>query len=33
LDRDEKGNVTSIVVVVQDITAQKKGEEEIAKAA
>jgi PAS domain S-box-containing protein len=30
-ERDEKGNVTSIVVVVQDITAQKKGEEEIAK--
>jgi len=29
--RDEKGNVTSIVVVVQDITKQKKGEEEIAK--
>jgi len=29
--RDEKGNVTSIVVVVQDITAQKKGEEEIEK--
>ena len=30
-ERDEKGNVTSIVVVVQDITAQKKSEEEIAK--
>ena len=30
-ERDEKGNVTSIVVVVQDITAQKKGEEEIEK--
>ena len=29
--RDEKGNVTSIVVVVQDITKQKKGEEEIEK--
>jgi len=29
--RDEKGNVISIVVVVQDITAQKKGEEEITK--
>ena len=30
-ERDEKGNVTSIVVVVQNINAQKKGEEEIAK--
>ncbi|HEX3165175.1 MAG TPA: ATP-binding protein [Chitinophagaceae bacterium] len=30
-ERDEKGNVISIVVVVQDITAQKKGEEEITK--
>ena len=30
-ERDEKGDVTSIVVVVQDITAQKKGEEEITK--
>jgi len=30
-ERDEKGNVTSIVVVVQDITTQKKGEEEIEK--
>ncbi len=30
-ERDEKGNVSSIVVVVQDITAQKKDEEEIAK--
>ena len=30
-ERDEKGNVNSIVVVVQNINAQKKGEEEIAK--
>jgi PAS domain S-box-containing protein len=30
-ERDEKGNVISIVVVVQDITGQKKGEEEITK--
>ena len=30
-ERDEKGNVSSIVVVVQDITAQKKREEEITK--
>jgi PAS domain S-box-containing protein len=28
-ERDEKGNVTSIVVVVQDITAQKKAEKEL----
>ena len=30
-ERDEKGKVISIVAVVQDISAQKKGEEEIAK--
>ena len=30
-ERDEKGNVSKIVVVVQNINAQKKGEEEIAK--
>ena len=30
-ERDEKGNVISIVVVVQNINAQKKDEEEIAK--
>lgn len=30
-ERDEKGNVISIVAVVQNIDAQKKGEEEIAK--
>jgi PAS domain S-box-containing protein len=30
-ERDEKGNVISIVAVVQNINAQKKGEEEIAK--
>ena len=30
-ERDEKGNVISIVVVVQNITTQKKGEDEIAK--
>jgi len=30
-ERDKKGNVISIVVVVQNINAQKKGEEEIAK--
>jgi len=30
-ERNEKGNVTKIVVVVQNIAAQKKGEEEIAK--
>ena len=30
-ERDEKNNVISIVVVVQNITTQKKGEEEIAK--
>jgi len=30
-ERDEKDNVISIVVVVQNINAQKKGEEEIAK--
>src|ERR1700741_4376784 len=30
-ERDEKGNVISLVAVVQDIPAQKKGDEEIAK--
>ena len=30
-ERDEKGNVISIVIVIQNIAAQKKGEEEIAK--
>ena len=30
-ERDEKNNVISIVVVVQNITTQKKGEDEIAK--
>jgi hypothetical protein len=30
-ERDEKGNVISIVAVVQNIDSQKKGEEEIAK--
>ncbi len=30
-ERDEKGNVIKIVAVVQNINAQKKGEEEIAK--
>jgi PAS domain S-box-containing protein len=30
-ERDEKGNVSKIVVVVQNINAQKKGEDEIAK--
>ena len=30
-ERDEKGNVTKIVAVVQNINAQKKAEEEIAK--
>jgi hypothetical protein len=30
-ERDEKGNVIKIVVVVQNINSQKKGEEEIAK--